>query len=259
MNSNDSLFDLSGKVAVVTGGGDGIGRASCLILAAAGASVVVSDLSLDKARDVAAEITGAGGRAAAVECNVLDSSHLARLIDTTRSTFGTVNILVNNAGMGGGGRENPFNIDRAYVERIYAINVFAPWELCRLAAPLMQESGYGSVINITSMSSINTSPSMAIYGSSKAALNHMASNLAFDYGPMGIRINNVGPGATRTHALASVLTPEIEARMLAHTPIRRLGEVTDIAAAVLFFASPASSWISGQTLMVNGGGVQTLD
>ena len=259
MNSNDSLFDLSGKVAVVTGGGDGIGRASCLILAAAGASVVVSDLSLDKARDVATEITGAGGRAAAVECNVLDSSHLARLIDTARSTFGTVNILVNNAGMGGGGRENPFNIDRAYVERIYAINVFAPWELCRLAAPLMQESGYGSVINITSMSSINNSPSMAIYGSSKAALNHMASNLAFDYGPMGIRINNVGPGATRTHALASVLTPEIEARMLAHTPIRRLGEVTDIAAAVLFFASPASSWISGQTLMVNGGGVQTLD
>lgn len=259
MNSNDSLFDLSGKVAVVTGGGDGIGRASCLILAAAGASVVVSDLSLDKARDVAAEITGAGGRAAAVECNVLDSSHLSRLIDTARSTFGTVNILVNNAGMGGGGRENPFNIDRAYVERIYAINVFAPWELCRLAAPLMQESGYGSVINITSMSSINNSPSMAIYGSSKAALNHMASNLAFDYGPMGIRINNVGPGATRTHALASVLTPEIEARMLAHTPIRRLGEVTDIAAAVLFFASPASSWISGQTLMVNGGGVQTLD
>ena len=259
MNSNDSLFDLSGKVAVVTGGGDGIGRASCLILAAAGASVVVSDLSLDKARDVAAEITGAGGRAAAVECNVLDSSHLVRLIDTARSTFGTVNILVNNAGMGGGGRENPFNIDRGYVERIYAINVFAPWELCRLAAPLMQESGYGSVINITSMSSINNSPSMAIYGSSKAALNHMASNLAFDYGPMGIRINNVGPGATRTHALASVLTPEIEARMLAHTPIRRLGEVSDIAAAVLFFASPASSWISGQTLMVNGGGVQTLD
>ena len=259
MNSNDSLFDLSGKVAVVTGGGDGIGRASCLILAAAGASVVVSDLSLDKARDVATEITGAGGRAAAVECNVLDSSHLSRLIDTARSTFGTVNILVNNAGMGGGGRENPFNIDRGYVERIYAINVFAPWELCRLAAPLMQESGYGSVINITSMSSINNSPSMAIYGSSKAALNHMASNLAFDYGPMGIRINNVGPGATRTHALASVLTPEIEARMLAHTPIRRLGEVSDIAAAVLFFASPASSWISGQTLMVNGGGVQTLD
>nr|WP_304960197.1 SDR family oxidoreductase [uncultured Duncaniella sp.] len=87
----------------------------------------------------------------------------------------------------------------------------------------------------------------------------MAANLAFDYGPMGIRVNNVGPGATRTHALASVLTPEIEKKMLAHTPINRLGEISDIAGAVLFFASPVSAWISGQTLMVNGGGIQTLD
>ncbi|MBD5345762.1 MAG: glucose 1-dehydrogenase [Bacteroides sp.] len=257
--TNDSLFDLSGKVAVVTGGGDGIGKGSCEILAAAGASVVVSDMSIEKAQAVADAITQAGGKAAAVDCNVFDNFDLKRLIDFTVETFGTVNILVNNAGMGGGGRENPFNIDRSYVERIYAINVFAPWQLCKLAAPHMQQSGYGSIINITSMSSVNNDPAMAIYGSSKAALNHLTSNLAYDYGPMGIRINNVGPGATRTHALASVLTPEIEARMLAHTPIQRLGEVSDIAGAVLFFASPISAWISGQTLMVNGGGIQTLD
>lgn len=257
--NNNSLFDLTGKVAVVTGGGDGIGKASCEILAAAGASVVVSDLSIEKAQSVSEAINKAGGKSAAVACNVLNAEDLTRLIDFTVSTFGTVNILVNNAGLGGGGRENPFKIDRAYVERIYAINVFAPWQLCRLAAPYMQESGYGSIINITSMSSINNSPAMAIYGSSKAALNHLASNLAFDYGPMGIRINNVGPGATRTHALASVLTPEIEAKMLAHTPIHRLGEVSDIAGAVLYFAAPISAWVSGQTLMVNGGGIQTLD
>ncbi len=87
----------------------------------------------------------------------------------------------------------------------------------------------------------------------------MSANLAHDFGPMGIRINCVGPGATRTAALAGVMTPEIESRMLSHTPIHRLGEVSDIAQAVLFFASPMSPWISGQTLMVNGGGVQTLD
>lgn len=259
MTDINSLFDLTGKVAVVTGAGDGIGRASAEILASAGASVVISDLSLEKAQTVADEISAGGGKSAAVECNVLNPDDLQRLIEFTVSTFGTVNILVNNAGIGGGGRENPYKIDRAYVERIYAINVFAPWQLCKLAAPYMQQSGYGSIVNITSMSSINNSPAMAIYGSSKAALNHMASNLAFDYGPMGIRINNVGPGATRTHALASVLTPEIEAKMLAHTPIHRLGEVTDIASAVLYFASPASAWVSGQTLMVNGGGIQTLD
>ena len=108
------------------------------------------------------------------------------------------------------------------------------------------------------MSSINRDPAIAIYASSKAALNHLTANLAYDLGPMGIRINCVGPGATRTKALSTVLTPEIEARMLAHTPIRRLGETSDIARAVLFLASPISSWISGQTLFVNGGGVQTL-
>lgn len=255
----DTLFDLTGKVAVVTGGGDGIGKGCCEILAAAGASVVVSDLSLDKAEEVAESINSSGGHAVATECNVMKKEDLANLVEFAVKSYGTINILVNNAGIGGGGRENPFNIDLEYVERIYAINVFAPWQLIKLAAPYMKDSGYGSIINITSMSSINTSPSMAIYGSSKAALNHLAANLAFDYGPMGIRINNVGPGATKTHALATVLTPEIEQRMLAHTPLMRLGEVSDIAGAVLYFASPVSAWVSGQVLMVNGGGVQTLD
>lgn len=139
------------------------------------------------------------------------------------------------------------------------MNVFAPWRLCQLTTPYMHESGYGSIVNISSMSSINHSPNIAIYASTKAALNHLSANLAHDFGPLGIRINCVGPGATRTNALAGVMTSEIEKRMLAHTPIQRLGEVSDIAQAVLFFASPMSSWISGQTLMVNGGGVQTLD
>lgn len=255
----DKLFDLTGKIAVVTGGGDGIGKAACDILAAAGASVVVSNRTFEKAKAVADEIVASGGVAVPVACDVSSSGDLDNLINFTVEKFGTVNILVNNAGRGGGGMENPFKIDRDYIERIYTINVFAPWQLSKLAAPHMQASGYGSIINITSMSSINNSPDMAIYGSSKAALNHLSSNLAHDYGPMGIRVNCIGPGATRTAALAKVLTPEIEARMLAHTPIHRLGEVSDIAGAVLYFAAPVSEWVSGQVLMVNGGGVQTLD
>lgn len=137
----DSLFDLTGKVAIVTGGGDGIGKGCCEILAAAGASVVVSDLTLEKARATADEITTAGGKAAATACNVLEQDELSSLVDFTVKTYGTVNILVNNAGMGGGGRENPFKIDRAYVEQIYAINVFAPWQLCKLVAPPYAEVG----------------------------------------------------------------------------------------------------------------------
>ena len=127
--NKESLFDLKGKVAVVTGGGDGIGKGCCKILASAGASVVVSDLTVEKAQATVDEIVEAGGEAAATVCNVLNEDDLSALIEFAVRTYGTVNILVNNAGLGGGGRENPFKIDRAYVERIYAINVFAPWQL----------------------------------------------------------------------------------------------------------------------------------
>lgn len=257
--SIDRLFDLTGKVAMVTGSGRGIGKACAKCLAAAGAKVVVSDRTEANAQHTVDEILASGGQAIPVTCNVLSDSDLEASVKTAVAAYGTVNILVNNAGTGGGGRENIFKIDREYVERIYAINLVAPWRLCQLVAPHMQESGYGSIINISSMASINADPDMAIYASSKAALNHLSANLAHDLGPLGIRINCIGPGATRTDALASVLTPAMEARMLAHTPLKRLGEVDDIARAVLFFASPASGWISGQTLMVNGGGVQTLD
>lgn len=259
MNQIHDLFDLSGKVAIVTGGGDGIGKGSCEILAKAGASVVVSDLALEKAQAVADEIKGWGGKAVAVACNVLQDADLVNLVETAVKEFGTVNVLVNNAGGGGGGRENPFKVDLAYFERIFNFNVFSAWRLCQLAVPHMGKSGYGSIINITSMGSINKSPNMSAYAASKAALNHMAANLAYDFGGQGVRINNVGPGATVTAALKSVLTPEIEERMLAHTPIKRLGEVSDITGAILYFAAPVSAWVSGQVLFVNGGGVQTLD
>ena len=255
----NSLFDLTGKVAIVTGGGDGIGRGCSLLLAAAGASVVVSDINGDKAETVVKEITDNGGKAVAIVCNVLDFIDLQKLTDATVRQFGAVNILVNNVGLGGGGRENPFKIDEEYVERIYKINVFVPLQLCKLTAPLMQKSGYGSIINITSTSSVDKEANMCVYSSSKAALNHLAANLAHDFGSMGVRINNVGPGATRTPAFAKILTPELEEKMLRQTPLNRLGEVEDIARAVLFFASPASSWISGQILFVNGGGSQTLN
>lgn len=255
----EELLDLTGMVALVTGAGDGIGAGCAEILAAAGAKVVVSDRTLSKAEAIVETIKSNGGEAVASACNVLEDRDLVAVVDFTIKTYGKLNILINNAGGGGGGMENPFNIDRAYVEKIYSLNVFAPWRLCQLATPHMQKAGYGSIVNISSMSSINHSPGIAIYASTKAALNHMSANLAHDFGPMGIRINCVGPGATRTAALAGVMTPEIEARMLAHTPIHRLGEVSDIAQAVLFLASPMAAWISGQTLMVNGGGVQTLD
>lgn len=166
--------------------------------------------------------------------------------------------MVNNVGGGGAGRENPEKIDVAQFAKVFEMNVFSMWRLCQLVAPHMKKAGYGSIVNISSMASINTSPAISAYASSKAAVNHMTRNIAFDYGPE-IRVNAIGPGAVRTHALSTVLTPEIEKRMLQHTPLQRLGEPEDIAGAVLYFAAPISSWTSGQVLFVNGGGVQTLD
>jgi len=258
MNPN-SQFDLTGKVAIVTGGGNGIGRASSLMLAAYGASVAIADLKLGAAEKVAAEIIAAGGKALALECNVLKDEDLVRVVERTANELDGIHILVNNAGGGGAGRESPYTISLEQFERPFQINVFSAWRLSQLCAPHMQKGGYGSIINMSSMSSINKSPAISAYAASKAAINHMTANLAHDYGPAGIRVNAVGPGAVRTDALATVLTPEIEARMLSHTPIKRLGEAEDIAGAVLYFAAPISNWVSGQTLFVNGGGVQTLD
>ena len=258
MNTYSSLLNLDQYVAIVTGGGNGIGAASCKLLAQHGASVVVADLKLDAAQKIVDEIKAQGFQAIAVECNVLNDEDLVRLVETTVNHYHKINVLVNNAGGGGAGRESPEHLSVEQFARTFQLNVFSGWRLSQLCAPYMKQAGLGSIINISSMSSINKSPAISAYASSKAAINHMTANLAFDYGPE-IRINAVGPGAIRTDALASVLTPEIEQRMLAHTPLQRLGEADDIAGAVLYFAAPISKWVSGQVLFVNGGGVQTLD
>ena len=254
----NKLFDLSNKTAIVTGGGNGIGKGCSLMLASHGANVVVSDLKIEDAEAVADLIKTNGGKAIAVSCNVTKDEDLVHLVEQAISTFGTIEILVNNAGGGGGGRENPNSISVDDFAWRFQLNVYSAWRLCQLCVPYMKKAKYGSIINITSMSSINKSPNMSAYAASKAAMNHMTANLAFDFGPE-VRINAVGPGAIKTAALASVLTPEIEKTMLSHTPIKRLGEVEDIAGAVLYFAAPVSEWVSGQVLFVNGGGIQTLD
>lgn len=252
------LFDLTGKTAIVTGGAAGIGKATALMLAKHGANISIGDFNLDAAKETAKEIEGLGVKAIAVECNVLKDEDLVNLVETTVKELGGVQILINNAGGGGGGRENPSKISVDDIKRDYELNVFSGWRLCQLAVPYMKKSGYGSIVFTTSMSSINKSPNMSVYGGSKAAVNHTVANLAHDFGPE-VRINAVGPGATRTAALESVLTPEIEKVMLAHTPIKRLGTADDIAGAMLYFASPISEWVSGQTIFVNGGGEQVLE
>ncbi len=256
--NNSALIDLTGKVAIVTGGANGIGKATAIMLAKAGANIAIGDFKLEDAQQAAQEIEAIGVKAIAVSCNVLKDEDLVNLVDTTVKQLGGIHILINNAGGGGGGRENPFKIEVDAIKRDFELNVFSGWRLCQLCVPHMKKDGYGSIVFTTSMSSINKSPNMSGYAGSKASVNHMVAHLAHDFGPE-VRINAVGPGATRTAALASVLTPEIEAKMLAHTPIKRLGTADDIAGAMLYFASPISEWVSGQTIFVNGGGEQVLE
>lgn len=249
-------FRLDGKTAIVTGAGAGIGRGIALMFAGAGAAVVVSDLKAETAEAVALEITAAGGRAIGVACNVTRTEDLAAVVTTAIDHFGRIDILVNNAG---GGGPKPFDMPMEDFRWAYELNVFSVFHLSQLAAPHMKAVGGGAILNITSMAGENKNTRMASYASSKAAENHLTRNIAFDLGPMGIRVNGIAPGAIKTDALASVLTPEIEKAMLKHTPLGRLGEAADIAQAALFLCAPASSWVSGQILTVSGGGLQELD
>lgn len=249
-------FQLDGHVAVVTGAGAGIGRAIAEMFAGAGAAVVVSDLKSETAEAVAAEITRAGGRAVGIACNVTRETDLEAAVNTALDRFGKLSILVNNAG---GGGPKLFDMPMDDFRWAYELNVFSLFRLTQLAATHIAAAGGGAVLNISSMAGENKNKRMVSYASSKAAVNHLTRNVAFDLGAMGIRVNAIAPGAIKTDALASVLDPDVEKAMLRHTPLGRLGEADDIAYAALFLCSPAAAWISGQVLTVSGGGAQELD
>lgn len=253
---DSARFRLDGEVAIVTGAGAGIGRAIARVFAGAGAAVVVSDRSGDTAEMVASGIVGAGGKAIGIACDVTREAELEVMVQAAVSRFGRLSLLVNNAG---GGGPKPFDMPMSDFRWAYDLNVFSVFRLMQLATPHMQRAGHGAVLNISSMAGENRNRNMASYASSKAAVNHLTRNTAFDLGQHGIRVNAIAPGAIRTDALRSVLTPEIEKAMLKHTPLGRLGEADDIANAALFLCSPAASWVSGQVLTVSGGGIQELD
>lgn len=244
-------FRLDGKVAIVTGAGRGIGAATATTLAEAGADVVIGARTAEQLSTVATAIEGHGRRAIAVAGDLSSRAGLADLVDAAVDQLGGIDIVVNNVG---GSMPQAFmdTTEKAF-DGAMRWNVTTAFNLSQLAVPHMVERPGANIVNIASTAGVFASRGFAAYGTAKAALIHLTRALAQDLAPK-IRVNAVCPGAIATSALDIVLqTPELEQAMNEATPLGRLGDPDEIAAAVLFLASPASAYTTGQCLGVDGG------
>jgi NAD(P)-dependent dehydrogenase (short-subunit alcohol dehydrogenase family) len=247
------MFDLTGQVAVITGASRGIGRAIATDMAQAGARVVVSSRKVEACEAVVASIRAAGGEAMAVPCNVAERAQLEALVDATVSRWGRLDILVCNAAV------NPYfgpmarMPDDAY-ERIMSTNVRSNFWLCNQAAARMAEQGGGSIILISSIGANQGSATLGVYGMSKAADYALVRNLAVEWGPRGIRANGIAPGLIKTDFSRALWQNEELLRNVEQgTPVRRIGQPEDIGGVAVFLASRAAAYLTGQTLVVDGG------
>jgi NAD(P)-dependent dehydrogenase (short-subunit alcohol dehydrogenase family) len=250
-----SLFDLQGKVAIVTGSSRGIGRAIAERLAEHGAKVVVTSRKLDACEAVVKGIKGAGGEAFAHACNIGRKEELQALVNVAIQKWGGIDVLVCNAAV------NPYfgpSIDMpddAY-DKVMNSNVRSNFWLCNMVLPQMAARGGGSIIVISSVAGLIGSPSLAVYGLSKAADMALVRNLCVEWGPKNIRANCIAPGLVRTDfARALWENPETYAHTVKAYPLRRIGEPDEIAGAAVFLAGSSGSFMTGQTLVIDGGGV----
>jgi NAD(P)-dependent dehydrogenase (short-subunit alcohol dehydrogenase family) len=247
------LFDIRGKVALITGSSRGIGKAIAVRMAEAGAKVVVSSRKPDACKAVVDDIRSAGGDAIAVACNIGDKAQLQSLVDSTVTAFGRIDILVCNAAVNphyGPSQDIP---DDAF-EKILDCNVRSNHWLCQMTVPAMAERGDGAVIIISSVAGLHGSTAIGTYGISKAADMQLARNLALEWGASNVRVNCIAPGLVRTDfARALWENPATYEHVCARTPLRRIGEPDEIAGCALFLASPAARFLTGQTIVIDGG------
>jgi 7-alpha-hydroxysteroid dehydrogenase len=244
-------FRLDGKVALVTGAGRGIGAAIALGFAEAGADVVCAARTASEIDDVAARARALGRRALAVPCDVMQRAELEALAARTAAELGGIDVLVNNAG---GSPFQPFlRTSERMFEEAFRFNVTSAFLLSRFAVPEMQKRGGGAIVNVSSSMGRITDRGFAAYGTAKAALSHLSRLLANELAPR-IRVNAICVGAIETSALAPFLAAEgMREKMEAMTPLRRVGRPDDIAAAALWLASDAGSFVTGKVVEVDGG------
>lgn len=247
------LFSLEGKVALITGASKGIGQAIAELYAATGAKVVVSSRKQEAVDEVAKTITNTGGQALAIACNVGDSNDISRLVDQTVATYGSIDILVNNAAA------NPtfgpvVLTNEAAFDKIMNVNVKAPFELAKKVYPLMKEKKSGSVINISSVGGLRPESGLGIYSVSKASLISLTKVMAKEWGDDNIRVNAICPGLIKTKFSEALWSNEkIMNVMMKMVAIKRVGTPEEIAALALFLASGASSYCTGSVFTADGG------
>jgi NAD(P)-dependent dehydrogenase (short-subunit alcohol dehydrogenase family) len=249
------LFDLTGKVAVITGSSRGIGRAIAEAMADQGAQVVISSRKEDACREVADAIDAkhGAGRAIVVPASISSKEALRKLVDETRARLGRIDILVCNAA------SNPYygpmgGISDDQFRKILENNVIANHWLIQMVAPEMIERREGSIIIVSSIGGLKASAVIGAYNISKAADFQLARNLAAEFGPHQVRVNCIAPGLIRTDfAKALWEDPNTLKAVTAHTPLQRIGEPHEIAGAAIFLASPASTYVTGQAIVVDGG------
>ncbi len=249
-----SLFDLTGKVAIITGSSRGIGRAIAEALADHGAKVVISSRKADACAEAADSINGRHpGAAIVVPANISSKEELQNLVDETRAQLGRIDILVCNAA------SNPYygpmaGITDDQFRKILDNNVIANHWLIQMVAPEMIERREGSIIIVSSIGGLKASAVIGAYNISKAADFQLARNLAAEFGPHQVRVNCIAPGLIRTDfARALWENPETLKMVTMHTPMQRIGEPHEIAGAAVFLASPASTFMTGQAIVVDGG------
>jgi NAD(P)-dependent dehydrogenase (short-subunit alcohol dehydrogenase family) len=246
-------FSLEGRVAIITGGGTGIGRGAALVLAEYGADIVLAARRPEPLEATAKDVEAFGRRALALTTDVTSSEQCQRLVDTTLHEFGRVDILVNNAG--GAQTKSIMKWTDDEWHQVLALNLGSVWFLSRCAAKPMLEQGKGSIVNISSGASLLAMPQAAPYGAAKAGVNNLGGAMAAAWTRKGVRVNTIAVGAVRAATLLEDaerygLDPEAIGMTNASG---RLGEPDEIGYGVLFFASDASSFCSGQTLYVHGG------
>ena len=250
-----SQFDLTGKVAIITGSSRGIGRASAFELAGHGAKVVISSRKQDACDAVAAEINGTygAGTAVAIAANISDKAGLQNLVDETRAAFGQIDILVCNAA------SNPYygpqeGIADDQFRKILDNNIVSNHWIISMVAPEMRARKDGAIVIISSIGGLRGSTVIGAYCISKAADMQLARNLAHEFGPDNVRVNCIAPGLIRTD-FARALWEDPERQKAANTavPLRRIGEPEEIAGAVVFLGSAASTFMTGQTIVIDGG------